>query len=186
MCMGGILASGAIQTSSRSRGGRSAPFWKVDMFFSLDIFQLFRHPIWFSRPACPSSKTLRSAPSHPPKAGMASYRPACMRRPSDLPAPITLLRLLGTSYILMTIGSSLYANRNALRQGFRPFISELATAPVMRITSDLHQRSRKKSLRTFLKKNLVPHFSLDIFQLYLHPILRLSTILRSSRARMSV
>ena len=30
MCMGGILASGAIQTS---RGGRSAPFWKVDMFF---------------------------------------------------------------------------------------------------------------------------------------------------------
>ena len=30
MCMGGILASGAIQTS---RGGRLAPFWKVVLFY---------------------------------------------------------------------------------------------------------------------------------------------------------
>ena len=43
---------------------------------------------------------------------------------------------------------------------------------------DSHTQIRSETIKR--------HFSLDIFQLYLHTILRLSPILRSSRARMSV
>ena len=41
-------------------------------------------------------------------------------------------------------------------------IGALAAAADMRITPDLHQRSRRKSLHTFHKKKLVPHFSISL------------------------
>lgn len=49
---------------------------------------------------------------------MVSYRPGRNRRTSVLPFPITLLRLLGTSNILLNFDALLHPNCNALREGF--------------------------------------------------------------------
>ena len=53
------------------------------------------------------------------------------------------------------------ANWQAKCPDFRT-IGALAAAADMRITPDLHRRSRKKSLHTFHKFFLVPHFSISL------------------------
>ena len=53
------------------------------------------------------------------------------------------------------------ANWQANCPDFRA-VGALAAAADMRITPDLLQRSRKKSLHTFHKKKLVPHFSISL------------------------
>ena len=49
-------------------------------------------------------------------------------------------------------------------------VSALGATADMRITPDLLQRSRKKSLHTFHKKKLVPHFSISLHSFSKSPI----------------
>ena len=87
----------------------------------------------------------------------------CSRRQQSsfgLPAPITpssISRYLHQS----AADQKIICTKSERSQARR----DLAAAPAMRITPDLHQRSSKKSLHTFQKKKKVPHFpfSLNIF-----------------------
>jgi hypothetical protein len=128
-------------------------FAKFD--FSLDIFQLFRHPIWFSHRACPSSKTTLECSHSPAEGGdgLVSSR----TQPLDIGLPVPITPSATSRYLLYSAEFRTNHVRKLSRSQTTIWtFRELAAAPVMRITPDLHQRSRKKSLRTFLKKKLVP------------------------------
>ena len=64
-------------------------FFLIFETFSLDIFQLFRHPIWFSHRACPSSKTTLECSHSPAEGGDGLVSSRTQPLNIGLPAPIT-------------------------------------------------------------------------------------------------
>ena len=61
--------------------------------------------------------------------------------------------------------------------------NELQAAPVMRITSDLHQRSRKKSLHTFRLKIFVAQFPASLHIFSKCSVFRNATVLATNRRK---
>ena len=68
-------------------------------------------------------------------------------------------------------------HKSSRSQGRIPTFGELQAAPVMRITPDLHQRSRKKSLHTSRQKFLVPQFSASLHNFSKWSVFRNITVL---------